>query len=58
MFALIVGGALAAIMMIRRGVDGHVVIGEQTAQAALRALGIKVRDAAALSRVPLPELQP
>ena len=30
-----VGGALAAIMMIRRGVDGHVVIGQQTAQAAL-----------------------
>ena len=57
-FALIMGGALAAIMMIRRGVDGHVVIGQQTAQAALRALGIKVKDAAALSRVPLPELQP
>jgi len=57
-FALIVGGALAAIMMIRCGVDGHIVIGQQTAQAALRALGIKARDVGALSRLPLPELQP
>ena len=57
-FALIVGGSLAAIMMIRRGVDGYVVIGQQTAQAALRALGLKAKDAAALSRLPLPELQP
>jgi AcrR family transcriptional regulator len=56
-FALIVGGALAAIMMIRRGVDGHVAIGQKTAQAALRALGIKSKDAAAVSRLPLPELQ-
>lgn len=57
-FALIVGGALAAIMMIRRGVDGHLAIGQKTAQAALRALGIKPKDAAAVSRLPLPELQP
>jgi AcrR family transcriptional regulator len=56
-FALIVGGALAAIMMIRRGVDGHVAIGQKTAQAALRALGIRPKDAAAVSRLPLPELQ-
>ena len=56
-FALIVGGALAAIMMIRRGVDGHVAIGQKTAQAALRALGIKSKDAAAVSQLPLPELQ-
>ena len=56
-FGLIVGGTLAAIMMIRRGIDGHVVIGQQTAQAALRALGVRARDAQALSRMPLPELQ-
>ena len=56
-FALIVGGALAAIMMIRLGVDGHVAIGQKTAQAALRALGFKPKDAAAMSRLPLPELQ-
>jgi len=56
-FALIVGGALAAIMMIRRGVDGHLAIGQKTAQAALRALGIKPKDAAVVSRRPLPELQ-
>ena len=57
-FALIVGGVLAAIMMVRRGVDGHIVIGQQTAQAALRALGIKARDVGALSRLPLAEVQP
>ena len=57
-FALLVGGGLAAIMMIRRGVDGHLAIGQQTAQAALRALGIKSKDAAAMSRLPLPGLQP
>jgi AcrR family transcriptional regulator len=56
-FGLIVGGTLAAIMMIRRGVDGHVVIGQHTAQAALRALGVKAKDAAALSRLPLRELR-
>jgi AcrR family transcriptional regulator len=56
-FALIVGGGLAAIMMIRRGLDGHLAIGQKTAQAALRALGIKPKDAAAVSRLPLPELQ-
>lgn len=56
-FGMIVGGVLAAMMVVRRGIEGHVRIGEQTALSSLRVLGVKTAEARALSRIELTELR-
>jgi AcrR family transcriptional regulator len=55
-FGMIVGGTLAAMMVIRRGIDGQVPVGRQTAAASLRMLGLGAVEADELAQIPLTNL--
>jgi len=57
-FGTIVGGVLTALMAVRAGASGHVAVGQQTAEALLRMLGLKAAEARTLSRIDLPPLTP
>lgn len=55
-FGMIVGGTLTAMMVVRRGIDGHVPVGRQTAAASLRLLGLDASEAEELAQLPLTNL--
>jgi AcrR family transcriptional regulator len=52
-FGMIVGGTLAAMMVVRRGIDGYLSVGRQTAAVSLRMLGLDAAEADALAQIPL-----
>ena len=57
-FGAIVGGVLTAMMAVRAGAEGHITIGQQAAEAALRMLGMTAREARSLSQAALTEVKP
>jgi AcrR family transcriptional regulator len=56
-FSMIVGGTLTAMMVVRRGIDGYVPVGRQTAAASLRMLGLGAAEADELAQIPLTDLR-